>query len=326
MAVMSLPLVYHPSYSFAFPDAHRFPMCKFRRLAQHLREQGIMHPQNTFRPGRCRDRWLHQTHSPDYLDRFIHNRLSSRELKRMNLPWSEDLVRRTLIAPSGTVLTAQLALHQGLACHLAGGTHHAHYDYASGFCILNDLAIAANVLVRQPGISKVLIFDCDVHQGDGTAALLADEPRAFTCSIHCGSNFPFSKQVSDLDVAVEDNLGDEDYLQIVAQTLSEVLERVQPDIVLYDAGVDVFAGDPLGRLQVSEAGIRARDRMVLGELLKRNIPVATVIGGGYDDDRQALARRHALVVEEANKLWLESLSHSRHTSALAPRTEQAGQQ
>jgi len=302
MTATTLPLVYHPSYSFEFPEKHRFAMCKFRRLAEYLSDQGIMQPHNTFRPGRCRDRWLQQTHCPDYLDRFINNGLSSRELRRMNLPWSEALVKRSLISPSGTVLAAQLALHYGMACHLAGGTHHAHYDYASGFCILNDLAITANVLVRQPGISRVLIFDCDVHQGDGTAALLANEPRAFTCSIHCGSNFPFSKQVSDLDVAVEDNLGDDGYLTVVEQTLHQLLERVQPDIVLYDAGVDVFAGDPLGRLKVTEAAIRTRDRMVLTELLKRRIPVATVIGGGYDDDRQALARRHAIVVEEAARL------------------------
>ena len=221
----------------------------------------------------------------------------------MNLPWSEGLVRRTFLAPSGTLLTAQLALEKGVACHLAGGTHHAHFDYASGFCILNDLAIAANALLQQKHINRVLIFDCDVHQGDGTAALLSREPPAFTCSIHCERNFPFQKQTSDLDVNLPADMTDDDYLAVVDETLRQVVASVAPDIVLYDAGVDVFEGDPLGRFNISEQGIRQRDRLVLGELKRRGIPVATVIGGGYDDDRMKLARRHAIVVEEAERMF-----------------------
>lgn len=293
------PMVHHPDYSFPFPPEHRFPMAKFGLLADYLREQGLLTPDNTYRPGRCRDQWLRQTHSPDYLDRFINDLLSRDERRQMNLPWSEGLVKRTLLAPSGTVLAAQLALHQGLACHLAGGTHHAHYDHASGFCILNDLAIAAHVLLKQSGVRRVLIFDCDVHQGDGTAALLENDPNAFTCSIHCENNFPFTKQTSDLDVGLPNDMEDDDYLDVVDSTLNRVLNRFAPDLVLYDAGVDVFAGDPLGRLNITEAGIRNRDKHVLSTLLRRGIPVATVIGGGYDDDRQALARRHAIVVEAA---------------------------
>lgn len=277
-------------------------MAKFGLLAEHLRRVGILRPDNSFRPGPCKPIWLEQTHCRGYLQRFITHTQSPREHRQMNLPWSEGLVKRTLIAPSGTVLAAQLALHSGLACHLAGGTHHAHYDYASGFCILNDLAIAARVLIRQSNVGRALIFDCDVHQGDGTAALLADETRAFTCSLHCDNNFPFDKQRSDLDVPLPDGMGDEAYLRMVMRTLEKVIVDFQPDIVLYDAGVDVYSGDPLGRLNITEAGIRERDRQVLNELIKRDIPVATVIGGGYDDDRPALARRHAIVVEEAAKL------------------------
>lgn len=300
-----LPLVCHPDYSFPFPERHRFPMAKFGLLAGYLRETGMLTEDNNFRPGRCREEWLTQTHCPYYLQRFTSNTLSPAERRQMNLPWSEGLRKRTLLAPSGTILTAQLALHYGLACHLAGGTHHAHYDYASGFCILNDLAIAARVLLNQSGVKRVLIFDCDVHQGDGTAALLADEPAAFTCSLHCERNFPFEKQTSDLDVPLPSGMTDDAYLEVVMTTLCRVLDDVRPDIVLYDAGVDVFEDDPLGQLAISEAGIRARDRQLLSELLRRGIPAATVIGGGYDDDRAALARRHAIVVEEANRLRLE---------------------
>jgi acetoin utilization deacetylase AcuC-like enzyme len=300
---MPIPIVHHPDYSFPFPPKHRFPMEKFGLLAGHMRELGLLTSANSFRPGPCRQAWLTLTHCPDYLARFANNQLSARETRQMNLPWSEGLVRRTFLAPSGTVLAAQLALQHGIACHLAGGTHHAHYDYAAGFCILNDLAIAARVLLQQAGIKRVLIFDVDVHQGDGTAALLAHEPRAFTCSVHCEQNYPFEKQTSDLDVALPDGMGDADYLAVVEKSLEQALALSQPDIVLYDAGVDVFEGDPLGRLKISEAGIRERDYRVLSELKRRAIPVATVIGGGYDDDRMALARRHGIVVEQASRVF-----------------------
>tara|TARA_A100001391_G_scaffold184201_1_gene151861 strand:+ start:2352 stop:2969 length:618 start_codon:yes stop_codon:yes gene_type:complete len=203
----------------------------------------------------------------------------------------------------GTLVTARLALEHGIACHLAGGTHHAHRDFGSGFCILNDLAVTARALLASGRVNQLLIFDCDVHQGDGTAAILADEPRAFTCSIHCEKNFPTRKMTSDLDVGLPPGLQDTAYLEVVTDTLADLLERVRPDLVLYDAGVDVYAGDPLGRLSVSLAGLAERERRVLALCRDHDVPVATVIGGGYDDDRPALARRHAMVIEAAHDLW-----------------------
>ncbi len=300
---MSVPLVYHPSYSFPFPGRHRFPMEKFRLLHERLRDSGIAGAANLHRPGRARPALLSLAHCPEYLDRFLGNRLGEREAKRMGLPWSEDLVRRTCIAPMGTLLTAQLALKHGIACHLAGGTHHAHYDFGSGFCILNDLAITARALRAGGLVKRVLIFDCDVHQGDGTAAILAGDPELFTCSIHCEKNFPTRKSRSDLDVGLPVGLEDDGYLAVVEETLSDLLRQLQPDLVLYDAGVDVYAGDPLGRLAVSLTGLAERERQVLTLCREHGVPVATVIGGGYDDDRPALARRHALVVEAAHQLW-----------------------
>lgn len=300
---MSVPLVYHPSYSFPFPDRHRFPMEKFRLLHERLRDSGVAGAANLHRPGRARPALLSLAHCPEYLDRFLGNRLGEREAKRMGLPWSEDLVRRTCIAPMGTLLTAQLALKHGIACHLAGGTHHAHYDFGSGFCILNDLAITARALRAGGLVERVLIFDCDVHQGDGTAAILAGDPDLFTCSIHCEKNFPTRKSRSDLDVGLPVGLEDDGYLAVVEETLSDLLRQLQPDLVLYDAGVDVYAGDPLGRLAVSLTGLAERERRVLTLCREHGMPVATVIGGGYDDDRPALARRHALVVEAAHQLW-----------------------
>lgn len=300
---MSVPLVYHPSYSFPFPGRHRFPMEKFRLLHERLRDGGVAGAANLHRPGRARPALLSLAHCPEYLDRFLGNRLGEREAKRMGLPWSEDLVRRTCIAPMGTLLTAQLALKHGIACHLAGGTHHAHYDFGSGFCILNDLAITARALRAGGLVKRVLIFDCDVHQGDGTAAILAGDPELFTCSIHCEKNFPTRKSRSDLDVGLPVGLEDDGYLAVVEETLTDLLRQLQPDLVLYDAGVDVYAGDPLGRLAVSLTGLAERERRVLTLCREHGVPVATVIGGGYDDDRPALARRHALVVEAAHQLW-----------------------
>ncbi|HBM24441.1 MAG: histone deacetylase [Alcanivorax sp.] len=300
---MSVPLVYHPSYSFPFPGRHRFPMEKFRLLHERLRDSGVAGAANLHRPGRARPALLSLAHCPEYLDRFLGNRLGEREAKRMGLPWSEDLVRRTCIAPMGTLLTAQLALKHGIACHLAGGTHHAHYDFGSGFCILNDLAITARALRAGGLVERVLIFDCDVHQGDGTAAILAGDPDLFTCSIHCEKNFPTRKSRSDLDVGLPVGLEDDGYLEVVEETLTDLLRQLQPDLVLYDAGVDVYAGDPLGRLAVSLTGLAERERRVLTLCREHGVPVATVIGGGYDDDRPALARRHALVSEAAHQLW-----------------------
>ena len=300
---MPVPLITHPAYSFPFPARHRFPMEKFGLLHRYLRERGLARRENTFRPGTTRDELLTLVHCPDYIRRFRENRLADREMRRIGLPWSEPLARRTLIAPSGTLLAARYALSRGVACHLAGGTHHAHRDFGSGFCVVNDLAITARALLESGRVQRILILDCDVHQGDGTARLLADEPRAFTCSIHCARNFPLRRARSDLDVEVPAGIRDEAYLEQLAMTLDTALARLQPDLVLYDAGVDVHEDDPLGHAKLTSEGIARRDFLVLERCREQNIPVATVIGGGYDDDRRALARRHAIVIEQAFRVF-----------------------
>jgi acetoin utilization deacetylase AcuC-like enzyme len=276
-------------------------MQKFALLLEHLQTLGIANADNTYRPGKARLDLLELAHCPNYLNNFINGNLSDKEVRRMGLPWSEGLVKRSLISPNGTFLTASLALRHGLACHLAGGTHHAHYDFASGYCVLNDLAITALALVRQAKVKRVLIFDCDVHQGDGTATILQDVTEITTCSIHCEKNFPHRKAVSDIDVEVKKGVGDQEYLQFVSDTLHQALETSQPDLVIFDAGVDVYEDDPLGLLNISLDGIRAREAMVIQTVRDLGIPLATVIGGGYDKDQAALARRHAIVVEEAHR-------------------------
>jgi len=298
-----IPLVSNPVYSYPFDARHRFPMEKFSLLFNYLRAKGIATEHNTFRPGRVRSDILALAHCPAYIHDFCHNQLSPSANRRMGLPWSEGLRQRSLISPNGTLLTAQLALKHGIACHLAGGTHHAHYNFASGFCIFNDLAVTARTLLAQNKVQRVLIFDCDVHQGDGTASILQSDPAAFTCSVHCDKNFPARKARSDLDIEVGVACGDREYLDLVVNGLEHALQLSRPDIVLYDAGVDIYQHDPLGLLNISIAGIRERDRRVLTSCVEHGIPVATVIGGGYDRNQQALAERHAIAVEEAAKLF-----------------------
>lgn len=276
-------------------------MRKFVLLLEHLKEMGIASHDTLFRPGIARNDVLSLGHCPNYIDRFTSGNLTDKEVRRMGLPWSEALVKRSLISPNGTLLTASIALKQGMACHLAGGTHHAHYDFASGYCILNDLAISALALLRQSKIKRALIFDCDVHQGDGTATILNNVPEITTCSIHCEKNFPHRKATSDIDVNVAPNTGDQAYLAIVKAALEKALEVSKPDLVIYDAGVDIYQHDPLGLLNISLEGIRARDAFVIKTVRAQNIPLATVMGGGYDKDQIALAERHAIVVEEAFK-------------------------
>ncbi len=298
---MGPPLVYHPAYSVPLPDGHRFPMQKFQLLKERLEQLELARPGQIHQPLPAPRRWLELVHGRSYHEAFCRGRLSRQELRRIGLPVSWPLVRRSWTAVGGTVLTARLALRHGLACHLAGGTHHAFPLHGSGFCIFNDIAVAARVLLGEGLLGQVLVVDLDVHQGDGTAAIFAADPRVFTFSMHGASNFPLHKQISDRDLALEDGIGDDAYLRALQQTLPELLEQVRPDLVLYNAGVDPHRDDRLGRLELSDDGLYRRDRLVIDAALRRRLPVATVIGGGYDD-LAALVERHTLVVRAADGL------------------------
>jgi len=300
---MDLPLIYHQDYSFPFPAPHRFPMDKFVRLHDHLRSSELLHADNLYRPERCSRELLSLAHDPDYVARFHDNELDASALRRMGLPWSEALVKRTTRAVGGSLLTAELALQHGLACHLAGGTHHAHRDFASGFCIFNDLAIISLSLLASDTVQSILIIDCDVHQGDGTASILQNIDAAVTVSLHCENNFPARKAQSDWDIPLPRGLDDAGYLHTLEQVLNYLLPLYQPDLVLYDAGVDVHQQDALGHLHLTDAGIAARDHLVINRCLAQDIPVCAVIGGGYNRDRDALARRHGILHHSAAAIW-----------------------
>jgi len=275
-------------------------MAKFRLLHQLLLDQGLAVEQQFVQPLPVPRRWLELVHGRPYHQAFARGELSSSEQRRIGLPATAPLVQRTWLAVGGTVLTARLALQHGLACHLAGGTHHAFPSHGSGFCIFNDCAVAARVLLQEGALQQLMVIDLDVHQGDATAAIFADEPRVFTVSAHCASNFPLHKQRSDVDIPLADGLGDDDYLVAVGDRIPELLDQVKPQLVLYNAGVDPHHGDRLGRLSLSSAGLLQRDHLVLDACLRRQIPVATVIGGGYDD-LNPLVERHSLVFRAAQE-------------------------
>ncbi len=303
VALRNLPIVWAPEYCPPFPETHRFPMAKF----QLLKDWVDLHVPDThcFTPSPCALEILTATHHPAYVEGFQTGSLDQKAIREIGLPWSEGLRDRTLLALGGSIQTCELAREFGLASHLAGGTHHAHYDRGSGFCIYNDLAVSARYLVSQGLASRVLIFDCDVHQGDGTAAILANDAHTFTCSIHAEKNFPVRKVDSDLDVNCPDGMTDDAYVSLVLETLDSVIASWHPDFVIYDAGSDVHVDDALGRLSVTTDGLYARDYGVISRIRGLGIPCATVIGGGYDKDRARVAARHGVVVRAAQAVFAQ---------------------
>ncbi|SDJ16051.1 Acetoin utilization deacetylase AcuC [Ferrimonas sediminum] len=295
--------VYHPCYSqLVLPQNHGFPITKYQHLYQQLQRHPQQHKLRWHQPDAAPLAQIERCHHPEYLHQFLGNRIAAAPLKRMGFPWSEALVTRTLTSVGGTVLTTELALEQGIALHLSGGYHHAHYDFGSGYCVFNDLVIAAEVALTRPAIHKVVIFDLDVHQGDGTAALCQSRPEIISCSVHCDSNFPSRKQRSDFDFGLARGCQDDDYLQSVSEALALVTRLHQPDLLIYDAGVDVHHQDRLGHLSISNRGLRRREQLVLSYCLNNNLPVACVIGGGYDRDPEALTHRHRQLFDAALEL------------------------
>ncbi|HRV94772.1 MAG TPA: histone deacetylase [Anaerolineae bacterium] len=302
---MALPIVYHPDYVTPLPPEHRFPMPKFGMIYHLLLREGLITPEQVHQPVIASSRLLEQVHTPEYIQAFSLGTLDAKAQRRIGLPWSENLVKRTRTAVGGTVLTAQLALQYGLACNTAGGTHHAFPDFGSGFCIFNDLAVAART-IRASGLAKkILIVDLDVHQGDGTAVVFQTDPAVFTFSMHCQANFPFRKQQSDLDIGLPEGADDAAYLDSLGAHLPDLLSQTRPDLVLYDAGVDPHHADRLGKLALTDAGLYRRDQLVLQTCLAQGYPVATVVGGGYAADVTVLAYRHILLFRAALEAFKE---------------------
>jgi acetoin utilization deacetylase AcuC-like enzyme len=301
MAASVPPIIHHPAYRAEMPPGHRFPMDKFSRLAAVLEAEGLAGPGGFVRPEPIDLESLLLVHDQAYVRGVVELSLPPEAVRRIGMPNTESVAARARAATGGTLLAARLALEHGIACNTAGGSHHAQAETGAGFCVFNDVAVAARRLQAEGRVGQVLVVDLDVHQGDGTARIFANDPSVFTFSMHAEKNFPSRKAVSDLDVDLPDGMGDDAYLEKLGALLPELLGRVAPDLVFFNAGVDPHADDRLGRLSLSDEGLARREAFVLGSCLEREIPVAGVIGGGYDADIDRLAHRHALLHRAARE-------------------------
>jgi len=278
-----MQVFYTPSYYADIGDGHIFPIRKFEFVRDRLLAEGTLHPNELVEPSPAAIEQVRLVHTEDYVTRLCAGSLSAKELRRLGLPWSESLVRRSFYATGGTIAAARAALVEGYASNLAGGTHHAFADRGEGFCVFNDVAIAIRVLRSEGLIRRAAIVDCDVHQGNGTATIFADDEDTFTFSIHGANNYPLFKPRSSLDVELPDGTNDREYFDCLTCHLPRVFDT-EPDIVFYLAGADPYAGDKLGRLALTIDGLRQRDLSVLSECYEREVPVVTVMSGGYGKD------------------------------------------
>ncbi|HEY0748176.1 MAG TPA: histone deacetylase [Steroidobacteraceae bacterium] len=290
---------YHVAYQAALPPGHPFPMSKYPLLKSLLLAEGTIAPGDILEPKPLENASLELVHTREYLSKLATSGLSAAETRRLGLPWSEALWRRSRMASAGTLLAARTALQEGLAANLAGGTHHAFADHGEGFCVINDVAIAVAQLRAEGAIYRAAIIDLDVHQGNGTAALFENEAQVFTFSMHGERNYPLAKMRSNLDVPLRDGVRDAEYLDELERHLPVVLDRSAPDIAFYLAGVDVAAGDRYGKLALTEDGIQGRDRYVIEQVRSRGVPLVIVLAGGYAATRKRTAELHAHVFREA---------------------------
>lgn len=270
-------------------------MEKFRAVMEALRADGLAREHNTFEPAPAPASWLSLAHDRHYVDRVLNGSVSERITRDIGLPMSGPVALRARCATGGTVLAGRLALEYGIAANTAGGSHHARWTQGAGFCVFNDVAVAARVLQAEGSVRRVLVVDLDVHQGDGTADIFSNDESVFTFSLHAENNYPDEKRNSDLDIGVPDGMEDGDYLEILADALPGVFARSRPDIVFYNAGVDPHAEDRLGRLALSDRGLAERDQLVIETVRRLGVPLVCVLGGGYMHDIARLARRHTIV-------------------------------
>jgi len=294
---------YRNGYYVPLPDGHPFPMAKFPALHRLLLDEGLLRASDVVAPRQADWSDLLLVHTNAYLSKLAHGTLSGREERRMGLPWSKRLVYRSRVAVQGTLNAAFMALEDGVAANLAGGTHHAFPDHGEGFCVLNDVAVAIRVLQRSCWAQRVLIIDLDVHQGNANAAFFADHDDVFTFSMHGAKNYPFRKPPSSLDVPLNDATDDAAYMDTLAAHLPDTFDAARPDLVFYLAGIDVVAGDRFGRTALTRDGLHQRDGYVLEQIRDRDLPVALLLSGGYAETPEATADLHAVMHREAARVF-----------------------
>ncbi len=285
---------YAEGYVVPLPERHPFPMTKFALLHDLLLREGLIQPSEVVPPRQADWSDLLYVHTPDYLSRLAEGKLDRQEVRKMGFPWSKKLVVRSRLAVQGTINAALMALEDGVAGNLAGGTHHAFPGHGEGFCVLNDVAVAIRVLERARWIRRALVIDLDVHQGNGTAAIFNGDDVAYTLSIHGAKNYPYRKPPSTVDIGLPDATTDSAYLATLTERLPGIIADAMPDIVFYLAGIDVVKGDRFGRLALSEEGLYARDRCVVQAVRDAHLPLTMLLSGGYAHSPAETARLHAM--------------------------------
>ncbi len=298
-----LKVAFAPVYKYELPEGHRFPMIKYELLPEQLIYEGTLRDENFFHPEALSEPTILLTHQKEYWEKLKTLNLSKKEIRNIGFPLREDLVQRGRYIAQGTIDCAKFAQQYGVALNIAGGTHHSFADRGEGFCLLNDIAIAANYFLKENLSKKILVIDLDVHQGNGTAKIFENEDRVFTFSMHGAKNYPTKKEKSDLDIGVPDKTEDEAYLKILRTTLPNLIDAVQPDLIFYLSGVDVLASDKLGRISMTMEGCKERDRIVLETCKLHNIPVAISMGGGYSEKIGTIVDAHANTFRLAQELF-----------------------
>ncbi len=287
-----IKIAFHPIYAHPLPEGHRFPMLKYELIPAQLLHEGLITAANFFQPEPCPKENVLITHNGEYYNKLLNQQLSATEQRRIGFPQSPELIQRELVITQGTVDCCSYTMKHGIALNIAGGTHHAFADKGEGFCLLNDMAVAANYLLQKGDAKKILIIDLDVHQGNGTAKLFEQEPRVFTFSMHGAHNYPFRKEKSDLDVPLEDSTTDTIYLDLLTQTVPALIEKLKPDFAFYLSGVDILDTDKFGKLKVTMQGCKQRDALIFNTLKKHRIPVTVAMGGGYSPDVRTIVEAH----------------------------------
>ena len=287
---MELPVVNHKDYVAKIEDDHKFPIKKFGELANYLIERKIV--SKFYEPNPCSIETLKEAHSENYILNVKNKKLSEKDIKKIGFPLNDSVVRRSFVATGGTVLASKLAINFGLACNTAGGSHHANFDGGAGYCVFNDVAVAAKYLLNRGLANRILIVDLDVHQGNGNSDIFKDNRNVFTFSMHSKSNYPAKKSLSDLDVELKDNTEDKEYLDILKFNLANLNDE-NFDFVFYIAGVDIHYDDRLGKLKITDEGINLRDNIVIDNFFSKRIPICGVLGGGYNKDFNKLIELHS---------------------------------
>ncbi|MGD2158425.1 MAG: histone deacetylase [Anaerolineales bacterium] len=303
-----MKIFYSDPFTFPLPAGHRFPADKYKLLRERVLNEGYISVEDMHIPEPASDAQILLVHEREYLNKLKSGSLNEMEVRRLGFPWSHELIERSRRSVGGTIAACRSALEDSIAVNLSGGTHHAFPDHGQGFCVLNDAAIAARVMQEEALVQKLIILDCDVHQGNGTAAIFTDDPTVFTFSIHAQSNFPFHKEASDLDIALEDGVDDKQYLSALQSGLREALQAAQADQVIYLAGADPHHRDRLGKLALSKAGLAARDRLVMDLCLNSDLALAVVMSGGYgkriEDTVEIHLQTVTIAAEMADRLKL----------------------